>query len=805
MNPDEETSQTAKTELEGSAEVPGDAGSLAPGTRLGAYRIRRTLGEGGMGQVYLAEQTAPVHRDVALKLIRQQMASPLALAWFEVERQALAQMQHPAIAQIFDAGTTPDGHAFFAMEYVEGVPLTEYCRKKELSLDQRIALFVRTCQGVQHAHQKGVIHRDLKPDNVLVQDIDGAPMPKIIDFGIAVGGSTTESGPVVARSSSDRAGTAIYMSPEQAGARHRDIDTRSDVYSLGVMLCEILTHSDARSLTSNAHHSTHAPQQTLLTALGSTPEATRAASSTNALLTAARMLPAELRAVLRKALAQDRADRYESATALAEDLERFRDNRPVLAMPASRAYAARKFVARHRLGIVATGFAALALILGTIMAVQGLRRAEAAAAQARIEADKAAQVAAFVQEMIAGIDPDRAKGLDRSLMRLMLDSAAARASTELEGQPEVHAVIENTIAQSYASLGEYALAQEHFAESVKAGKAASLAPAEIARTQARAAENLFNLGQREGALATVQQAYSLVSDLPAEDRDRLRIESILADMEGSVGNAETARVRLQEILALQRRLFGNDSEDVQSTIDSLAALNIDTAHFDEARPLLEEVLASRLEKYGRENSKTYRAINGLAIIALEQKRHADAEKLLAPQLPVAERVFGMEHPVTQRLVSNLGGAIRQQDRNEEARPYYERAAALAQKLYGPNNIATIVAESNLSLLLRDSGDLAGAEAHGRTATAAADVALATSPMRGIIHRELASVLIRQGKYVQAQAELDDAWETLSQGEGYGPEHPRSQDVVDSYIELYAAWPKPQREAEWRSLKSARED
>ena len=183
-------SATAATELESLAVAGGSSESLAPGTRLGVYRIRRSLGEGGMGQVYLAEQTAPVHRDVALKLIRQQIASPLALALFEVERQALAQMQHPAIAQIFDAGTTAEGHAYIAMEHVEGTPLAQYCREHDLSRDQRLALFIRICQGVQHAHQKGVIHRDLKPSNVLVRDIDSMPMPKIIDFGIAIGATT---------------------------------------------------------------------------------------------------------------------------------------------------------------------------------------------------------------------------------------------------------------------------------------------------------------------------------------------------------------------------------------------------------------------------------------------------------------------------------------------------------------------------------------------------------------------------------------------------------------------------------------
>ena len=211
--------------------------------------------------------------------------------------------------------------------------------------------------------------------------------------------------------------------------------------------------------------------------------------------------------------------------------------------------------------------------------------------------------------------------------------------------------------------------------------------------------------------------------------------------------------------------------------------------------------AQRRRQYGEEHSKTFSAVNGLAIVALEQKRYADAEKLLAPQLPQVERVFGKDHPITMRLISNLGGAIRQQNRNEDARPYYERAAALAQKLYGPTNPAAVIAESNLSLLLRDAGDLAAAEAHGRTAAKNADVAFGDNAMRAIMYRELATVLVRERKFEEAEKELATAWDVFFRAEGYGPSHPRSQDVVDTCIELYAAWNRPDKEALWRARKT----
>ncbi|TCO41346.1 serine/threonine-protein kinase [Dokdonella fugitiva] len=797
----DETSADDATEFIGRTAATGSAEALEPGMQLGPYLIRSVLGEGGMGRVYLAEQLRPVHRDVALKLIREQVASPLARAYFDVERQALAQMQHPAIAQVFDAGTTEQGYPYLAMEVVEGVPITRFCREQQLGRDARLALFARVCHGVQHAHQKGIIHRDLKPANVLVRRVDGTPMPKIIDFGIAIGGiADAGSGVAASATVAERAGTSLYMSPEQA--QPHGIDTRSDVYSLGVMLYEVLTDADAAAVTPIAHHSTRRLHETLLAAIDSDTAVADAANASGALLASARHLPGGLRAILRKALATDRADRYDSAAALADDLERYRERRPLKAVEPTRWYLARTFVARHRLGLAVSALIALSLVAGIALALDGLARARRSAAIAEIEAAKADRVAAFTRGMLAGIDPNRAKGMDRSLMHLVLDSAAERAGRELADQPAVRASIERTIADSYSSLGDYAVAQRHYDAALAAGKQAGLPAAAQARTRARAATNLFNHAPAANALALARQAFAEVADLPADDRDRLAIESSLGAIEGMAGRPEEARARLQRVLAAQRRLFGDEDEDVLVTSDDLASIDIDTAHLDEARPLLEGLLERRMKQYGAENSKTVDAVNGLAIIALEQKRYADAEGLLAPQLPTVERVFGKDHPLTMRLISNLGGAIRQQGRNEDARPYYERTAALAARLYGPTNPATVIAESNLSLLLRDAGDLAAAEAHGRTAVGNASAAFGDNAIRGIIHREFATVLVRERKFEEAEKELLLAWDVFFNAEGYGPRHPRSQDVVDTCIELYGAWRKPDKEALWRGRKAS---
>jgi serine/threonine protein kinase len=388
-----------------------------PGTKIGPYKLMEQIGEGGFGLVFVAEQTQPVRRMVALKIIKPGMDSKQVIARFEAERQALALMDHPNIARVLDAGATESARPYFVMELVRGIPITDYCDQNQLTPNERLELFVSVCQAIQHAHQKGIIHRDIKPSNVLVTSHDGKPVAKVIDFGVAKAIHQHLTERTIYTNFAQMIGTPLYMSPEQAEMSGLDIDTRSDIYSLGVLLYELLTGTtplERRRFASAAYDEIRRvireeepprPSQRLST---SDTLPSLAANRKTEPARLSRMFKGELDWVVMKALEKDRTRRYETANGLARDIQRYLANEMVEARPPSTVYRLRKFASNHKMALATAAAIAVLLVAGIVGTTVGLIRAErqkqiaeAAAEEARAARDSEAEQRRLAQEMDA--------------------------------------------------------------------------------------------------------------------------------------------------------------------------------------------------------------------------------------------------------------------------------------------------------------------------------------------------------------------------------------------------------------------
>lgn len=724
------------------AHPDGDAsGFLDAGTRVGHYRIEAPLGRGGMGTVYRALQVEPVRRSVALKLLRGTQLDTLQRAYFEVERQMLAQMQHPAIAQIFDAGTTDAGAPYFAMEYIEGLPIARYCETRGLSLDARIALFAQVCDGVQHAHSKGIVHRDLKPDNILVAEVDGGALPKIIDFGIATAATRLFAD---GSTGGEIAGTPTYMSPEQSGFTQFLVDARSDVYSLGIILFELLTGGRPSADSRDRVVAPDGSERTTLRA----PSQVLEQSGTERLAEVARargLRPARLRSVLRneldfvvvKAVRHDPAERYASAGELAQELRRYLAQRPLVAVGDRRGYVAGKFLRRHRVAFAATAAASVAIVLGLVFSVYGLMQARAQRAVAEARRLELEQVAAFQQSMLAGIDVE-AMGKDMlerqhvqidqagdpalvpafervaaalngaDVARAVLDrQLLARARTaiarDFAGQPALAADLDSAVAEVYEAIGL-------FPQSEAAARSAwELRRAQFGeddrRTWASAAElgrALNRQGRQDEALALLQATWERTRGTPAASLERRQVGVELAQVHSDRGELAAARA-LQQALLDEARLSVADDDDMVLTLRN--NLGITLARLGDvaaAKVAFEQVYAERRranpEGEGTlgvmTNLSAARAISGdfEGALALQRESHA-----------IRRRTAGAEHPATLNDLSNIASSLIDMGRLEEAQPLLEQVIDARRRVLGPEHFQTLRSMQNLAALFDRSG------------------------------------------------------------------------------------------------------
>ena len=661
---------------------PPDA-SGAPGVMIGPYRLLQCVGEGGMGQVWRAEQLSPVHRHVALKVLKAGLDTAHVIARFEVERQALAVMDHPAIAKVFDAGATPEGRPYFAMEYVPGEEITTYCNRHRLSTRERLELFLQVCDGVHHAHQKGIIHRDLKPSNILVTLLDGHPVPKVIDFGVAK---------VIAHPLTDRPlytevgaliGTPEYMSPEQAEMTGLDIDTRTDVYALGVVLYELLTGVlpfDARALRQKSLDEIRRtirevepprPSARVTLAASAPPSATPRPNMAGL----ARELRGDLDWITMRALEKDRARRYGGAAELAADVRRHLGNQPVVAGPPSTWYRASKFVRRHRVGVaVAASLVALLVAFAATVGIQA-RRIAVERDRANREADVAKAVNDFLQnDVLAQASANQQARPDNTpdpelKVRTALDRAAVGIEGKFDKEPLVEAAIRQTIGTAYRDLGLYPEAQRHV----------------------------------DRALALRRQA------LGERNPETLRTAKEVAFLHRRQGDYARAEALFVNVLETQRRVLGEEHPDTLETIVGLAGLYQDQGKYAEAEPLLTTALEVRLRTHGEEDPETLVTMNNLALLYQTEGKLEQSEPLLSRALRIRRRVSGDEHPETLTLMNNLASQFYRRGRYDEAGRLFTEVLEIRRRVLGRDHPNTLIAMNNLAVAYRAGGNYSKAE------------------------------------------------------------------------------------------------
>ena len=810
-----------------------------PGGRLGRYKLLSVLGEGGMGIVYLAQQHQPIKRQVAVKIIKPGMDSARVIARFEAERQALALLDHPNIAHVYDAGTTEAGRPYFVMEYVEGLPITEYCDWHKLSIEDRLNLLRQVCLAVYHAHQKGIIHRDLKPSNILVSTQDDEVVSKIIDFGVAKAIAQPLTERTLVTEQGQLFGTPEYMSPEQAVGAGEDIDTRSDVYSLGVLLYVLLTGVlplDSKTLREGGidnirqviRKTDPKTPSTRLTNLGEDAKKIVQSRQTD-IATLTKKLHRELEWIPLKAMRKERSERYRSASELADDIQNYLNGEPLIAGPTGTGYRVKKFVRRNRVLVGGITAVLVVLVVGVVVSTVF------AVGQARALADNQL-ISDFLENDVLG-SADEAN-VDETTVIYTLDAASKSLTAgKFKEKPLIEARIFLTLGKTYTRLGEYKKGEQHILRATEIyrqhygeahpdtlGAMGSIAwlyhkqgrsheMVQIYTRILQLGQGILSVKQQVGTMNMLGAAYLGLSEYKQAELlyDEI-LQIVQSELEGqhpqlhhikhNLAVSYLCQGRYDEAEQLLKEIIGTNEDSDHfaganpSFMRSLAVTYKGQGRYNEAERLLDEALETIRLQLGDKHPETLSYVLYLAELHIEQERYDEAWNLFNEALPIARQKLRPEQGLMFSFVNAYAVLHTKRGQYDQAEKIFDEVLKGWQREKGADHPQTLGTLNDFGVLRREQKNYAEAESLLRQALDGRKRKFGEDHPDTLASKNNLAVLYKeQARYEEAEPLLRKAIE--GRRLKLGDKHPHTIESLNNLIELYEAWNKPEKAEQWR--------